>query len=145
VQDWSSIFEGHATAARDLASELEAQGLRSFVEDRQGPVVSRAGSRANYSVVLVPPEEAERAAQIAQRWESSNRRDTNLLANRLMRVVGISLIAPIAWLIGAFVAPQVVPEPKLAWLGGMWLVALVVVAQIENRRHQREHIRSPAV
>jgi hypothetical protein len=119
--------------------------LRSFVEDRQGPVVSRAGSRANYSVVLVPPEEAERAAQIAQRWESSNRRDTNLLANRLMRVVGISLIAPIAWLIGAFVAPQVVPEPKLAWLGGMWLVALVVVAQIENRRHQREHIRSPAV
>jgi hypothetical protein len=145
VQDWSSIFQGDATAARDLASELDAQGLRSFVDDRQGPVVSRAGSRANYSTVLVPPEEAERAGEIAQQWESTNRRDADLLTSRLVRVVGISLIAPIAWLIGAFLAPQLVPEPKLMWLGGIWLATLVVVAQVENRRHRREHIRSPAV
>ena len=145
VHDWTSIFRGSASAARDLASELECQGVRSFVSDRHGPDISRGGDHATYSRVLVPPEEEERAREAVARWESSNRRDSNLLVNRLARVLGISLVAPIAWGTAYLLAPKIIPEPSLPALFAIWLASLIAVAQIEHRRYRRERIRLPAV
>jgi hypothetical protein len=144
VQDWPSVFSGSAESARDLASELEARGLRSFVDDRQGPVVSPHGGRASFSVVLVSPEDAERALLVAREWHSQNRQDAHQLTGRLARVLGASLVLPAAWGLGHLLAPQLLPAPEFHWLVGIWLVSLLAVAQIENRRHTRERITTSA-
>jgi hypothetical protein len=61
VRDWQLLFSGNKASAQDLASELKAEGLRCFVNDRQGHIVTHSGSRAAFSVVLVPHSEVERA------------------------------------------------------------------------------------
>ena len=144
MQDWHPIFSGNATSARELASELEARGLRSFVDDREGPIVTGSGGREEYSVILVPPEESGRAGEIAQQWESRNRQDAHGLASRLTRIFAASFVGPAAWVLGHLLFSQVLPAPSLGWLAGVWLVSLVLVAQVENRRRNREHITMPA-
>lgn len=145
MEDWPSLFSGSAESARDLARELEARGLRSFIDDKEGPIVSPHGGRANYSVVRIPPEDAERAQAVAQGWHSRNRQNAHILVRRLARVLVASLISPAAWGLGHLLVPQFLPEPSFLWVAVVWFVSLVVVAQIENRRHNREHIRMPAV
>lgn len=96
-----------------------------------------------YSVVLVPPEEVDRAREVAERWEVQNREDTRRLMDRLKRVVVSSLVFPVGWLIGHSLAPSVLPRPSVEWLAGLWVVSFVVVAQVENRRHRRERVTMP--
>ena len=55
VRGWQPIFSGVKESAQALASKLEAKGLHSFIEDRQGPIMSTSGARASYSVVRVAP------------------------------------------------------------------------------------------
>ena len=138
MQDWHSLFTGNAASARDLASELEAHGLRSFVDDRQGPIVTPGGSTANYSVVLVPPEEAERAQEFARQWQAQNKEDTRLLTGRLAKVLVASFVAPAVWLVAYVLLPEALPSPTPGRLLGALLVSFIVFAQLENRRHVRE-------
>jgi hypothetical protein len=144
VQDWPSVFTGAASAARDLADALEAQGLRPFVADREGPVVTSSGGRTTYSVVLVPPDEAERAAGVARDWEAQNVADARSLTGRLGRVVVSSLLVPAAWLLCHFAAPGLVPRPEVVWLVVVWFVSFIVIGQVESRRYDRERVGTPA-
>jgi hypothetical protein len=144
VNDWKSIFSGNAESARDLVSELEIQGIRSFVDDKRGPVVTPAGSRANYSVVLVPPDEAQRASAVARDWGAQNRYQADSLARRLATVFKFSVIPPAVWVLAYLVLPGFTPTPSLGWLVAIWGASFVIIAQIENRRHHSERIRMPA-
>lgn len=143
VNDWIAVFSGAGAAARDLAVVLETQGLRCFVDDREGPIVDGAGLRASFSVVLVPPEESERALAVQQNWEAQNKLDVQNVIGRIRRVIGLSLVPPLAWVFGHALMPNALPQPKPAWLAGLWFLFLALVGQLENRRYQREHVRMP--
>ena len=134
MQDWCELFVGNDLAARDLAETLERRGVRAFVDDRVGPIVSRTNDRSRFSVVLVPPERSERAQGILREWEDTNRRDVHALTGRLLRILTFSFVPPLLWVLGRWVDPAEVPELNEGWLLGLWLVSLVVIAQVEHRR-----------
>jgi hypothetical protein len=144
MEGWHSLFSGNAESARDLASKLEDEGIRSFVDDRQGPIVTRSGSRSSHSVVLVPLDEIPHAEDIAKQWELQNRGDAAALSRRLARIFGFSLIPPLTWALAYLFVPQLVPTPSLGWILGIWALSFIGIAQIEHRRHLHEHIKMPA-
>jgi hypothetical protein len=138
VRDWHSIFEGNAPSARALTSILESKGLHPFIDDRQGPIISGTRGRVPYSVVLVSPDEAERAGSILRHWEVSNVLEARSLTHRLARIFGLSLIPELIWLFGYLIAPRFFPQLNLGGLLGLSLVSLIAIAQKEQRHHREQ-------
>lgn len=143
-EDWREVFEGLPESSRELAKVLEAHRIPCFVDDREGPIVTPHGGRSLVSLVLVPPEETERAAALARDWELQNQEDTRELTARLKGVAILSLAPSAGWLLLSVLVRGLLPEPTLGGLAGLWLAAFIVIAQVENRRHRRERIRMPA-
>jgi hypothetical protein len=144
MHGWHQVFTGLPESSRDLAKVLEANGIRCFVDDREGPIVTPRGGRSLVSVVLVPPEDGEHATELTRRWESQNQADTRYLTGRLKGVALLSLLPPIVWLLFNVLVPGALPEPDIGRLAGVWLASFVVLAQVENRRHRRERTSMPA-
>ena len=141
MQNWRPIFSGTPEAARDLAKALESRGVRSFVDDREGPVATPSGARSGFSAVRVPPDEFDAARGVASDWSTANAHDADTLWRRFLRILALALLAPALWGIAEWLAPDRVPAPSIGGVFVVWLVAVVAVAQFEDQRHQRE--RSP--
>lgn len=103
-----------------------------------------SGSRAGYSIVVVPPDEQEQARLVEQDWSNRNSGDALALSTRIKRVAAISLIAPGTWVLVHLLLPRSVPIPQIYPLFLVWMAALVVVARVEHRRNAHEHIRMPS-
>lgn len=131
--DWKPIFTGSPESARDLAEALARHGLRSFVEDRRGAVLSSSGVREPAdSMLLVPPEEFEAATAVAHRWNTRNEREVSRLSRRMGRILLLASAPPAAWLATSWVLGRSV-EGHLGWLASAWLLSLVVAARLEHR------------
>lgn len=130
--DWHPLFTGTPDAASDLALELGRHGLRSFVQDRDGAIQMHGGSRERCGVVLVPPEETEAAKAVATRWHAQNELDAIRLTARIRRVLLLGSLPPAAWIVPSLALGRRL-ESQLGWLGGAWLVSVILAAQMEHR------------
>ena len=130
--DWQLLFSGTADSARDLARQLDGHDVRSFVEDLEGPIFTHGGSREQRSVVLVPPEEMERAEAVANRWRAQNERDVSRLSAQIRRVFVLGSLPPAAWMLTSAALGRSL-ESELGWLAGAWLLSLIIAAQLEHR------------
>jgi hypothetical protein len=142
VDDWHPLFQGDESAAWGLAARLEQRGIASFVRPESAGGARRAASAA--FCVLVPPGEGERAEFLLREWRLESAARVSGLAARLRRVLVVSALPPGGWWAGATIAPGALPEPGPVALGVVWAVSVVWIAQVEHRRHAREHVALPA-
>lgn len=142
MDDWRSIFRGTRESAELLAGELEKAGLRSFIDSRPGPYVTKSGTRAMTIGVLVPPQEFDAAQEVARQWRSHQAQSVSTLSQRIARIFGLSLLPPALWYLTS--ALFQVHHPSLAHLLITWIVSLVVLARVEHRRHRNERVELPA-
>lgn len=138
-EDWERIFSGNRLAARSLAEALARAGMRSYEHEESG-LAADLYARPSVTHVLVPPEDRERAHGVVTHWQTHHADRVHTLTGRLVLVVALSLIAPAALWAAAWALPDRFPTPSAQATGGVWLAGLVVVAQIESRRHRRERI-----
>ena len=139
MEDWECIFSGNRLAARSLAEALDRAGVRTFEHEESG-FATDVHARPGLTHVLVPPEDRERAHSVVTHWQTHHIERVHSLTARLAVVVALSLIAPMALWAAAWALPDRVPTPSAEATGGIWLVGLVLVAQLESRRHRRERI-----
>ena len=143
MDDWHPLFSGSSDSARSLADLLSSRGLDVFLRDEVSHS-SHWGIQVAGTVVLVPPEQRVQAEEIAADWRAGHPERVRHVAARLRRVVLLSLLPSAGWWIASLAAPVLVPSPRAEWLAALWVASLIVIAQVEYRRHQSERIDLPA-
>jgi hypothetical protein len=138
-EGWARIFSGNPLAARNLAEALARAGVRTFEHQESGFAADLYAS-PSVTHVCVPPEDRERAHGVVTHWQTHHAARVHTLTGRLVLVVALSLIAPAALWVAAWALPDRIPVPSAEATGGVWLAGLVVVAQLESRRHRRERV-----
>ena len=139
MEDWERIFSGNRLAARSLAEALAQAGVRAY-EDQESGFAADLQARPSLTHVLVPPEDRERAHSVVTHWQTHQEGRVHSLTARLVVVLALSLIAPATLWAAAWALPARVPTPSAEATAIVWLAGLVLVAQLESRRHQRERI-----
>ncbi|MEM7409431.1 MAG: hypothetical protein AAF430_04250 [Myxococcota bacterium] len=139
MEGWAKIFAGYGSAAHSLAEQLDRSGVPVFERLEEAPRTTESGALPQ-TEVWVPEDERDHAQRLVEHWRTHHHVRVDGITGRLLRVFALSALVPILWIGGAWLAPERVPPTSVKGLGAAWVVALVLFAQIEHRRHHRERI-----
>ncbi|MCH7869842.1 MAG: hypothetical protein IH881_19270 [Myxococcales bacterium] len=140
MDDWGIIYSGSAESAESLAEQIADAKLLVHKRVERGPIVDRSGGRTYVTHVSVPPECEAKAVVILDSWRRRGATRAAVTLRRLFTVLLLSFIPPSLWLGTGWLGIAGTAFPKLNLVFGLWMISLVVVAQIEHRRYTRERI-----
>lgn len=141
--DWVTIYSGRDTSARSLAEYLAARSIDVREHATRGPIVSKPGRRARRVRVQVPPEQTSVARSFYEEWRLPHEARAREASHRLLVMLCSSLVVPAVWVLAYCAGIPDVPAPRPGRVIGVWMVSLVGIAWIGNRRRRAERIDRP--
>ncbi len=139
MSEWTELYVGNPAAAEALCEFLGSRSvptLKTFTDEADLVAGELPTVRVEVPVALL-----DGARRALEDWQLPQARRAEELARRVVGVVVLSFLPPALWLGASWLAVPQTPEPGGGLLLVVWLVSLVGIGQLEDRRHREGEIR----
>jgi hypothetical protein len=131
------VYRGDYEVAQQLVRVLAHHHIAAAIQNPPSPNV-RYRAYFNYRVaVVVREDDSERAVAAIREWQRAQPEAVARHTSTLFQQVRIAVIPSLLWLILGHLS-DTIPPPTFAAFVILWLAALVVVAQVQERRRRAE-------